>query len=76
MSGMLQATREQRNMPFLRRGMRCNMDGKFGNVTSGDITWLRVRFDGNNFSSNVHPTWQMTYYAEDGSVVKDYKQAK
>ncbi len=73
---MLQEARDNRNMPFLKRGMHCDCDGRFAHLTSGNSTHLRVRFDGNKFTSNVHPWWQMTYYAADGSVIADYKQAK
>ncbi len=73
---MLQEARDNRNMPFLKRGMRCDCNGKPGRVTGGNSTHLRMRFDGNKFTSTIHPKWEMTYYAEDGSVIMDYKQAK
>lgn len=69
----LQEARQYRNMPFLKRGMRANMDGRGGTITSGDSTHLRMRFDGQKHSSPIHPWWQMTYYGHDGSIVKDYK---
>jgi hypothetical protein len=74
MPGMLEGVRESRRMPFLRRGMQIDMDGRKGRITGGNAYCnLQVRFDGCNYSSNVHPTWETTYYAEDGSVVADYK---
>ena len=42
-------------------------------LASGDGTHLRVRFDGQRFSSVVHPKWQMTFYAPDGRILKNYK---
>ena len=66
--------RAMRKMPFLRRGMRVDMDGKGGRLTSGNSAYLRVRFDGMSFSKRVHPTWQMTFFAADGSIIKDYKE--
>lgn len=69
----LKEAAETRHMPFLKRGMRADMDGRAGTITSGDSAHLRMRFDGQRRSSVVHPTWQMTFYAKDGSVVKDYK---
>lgn len=70
----LAEARANRNMPFLKRGLRADMDGRGGVITSGDSAHLRMRFDGQSYSSVVHPTWQMTYYAQDGSIVRDYKQ--
>ncbi len=75
MPGMLEGVRQSRKMPFLRRGMRVDMDGRQGRITGGNsYANLQVRFDGHNYSSNAHPTWETTYYNEDGSVVADYKQ--
>lgn len=72
----LSEARANRNMPFLKRGMRADMDGRSGTITSGDSAHLRMRFDGEKRVSVVHPWWQMTYYAKDGSIVKNYKQEK
>jgi len=65
-----------RNMPFLHRGMRANMAGRDGVITSGDSGHLRIRFDGQKQPSVVHPWWEMTYYNSDGSIAKDYKKGK
>ncbi len=64
--------RRTRNMPWLKRGMRCDMDGKPGTVT-GAGTYLHIRFDGQRHSVNCHPTWAMTFYDASGKVVADYK---
>lgn len=72
--GYLEHVRIDRKMPFLRRGMQTDMNGKKGVVCGGNSHCnLQVRFDGQKFSSNVHPWWEMTYYASDGSVIRDYK---
>lgn len=70
----LPEARTNRNMPFLKRGMRADMDGRKGVITSGNSSHLRIRFEGERHTSVIHPTWQMTYYAQDGSVLKDYKE--
>lgn len=67
-------TSPTRNMPWIRKGMRCNMDGRDGTVTVGDGGYVRVRFDGEKHSHPCHPHWMMTYYREDGSILKDYKE--
>lgn len=70
----LRDVREGRNMPFLRRGMRANMNGRDGAITGGNLAHLWMRFDGETRSVNVHPTWQMTFYDKNGRVVADYKK--
>lgn len=42
-------------------GDRITMDGKPGTVLRpiGDPHYLRVRLDGQNHESNVHPTWHV-----------------
>jgi hypothetical protein len=67
-------TSPTRNMPWIRRGLRCNMDGRWGVVTAGSGGGIRVRFDGEKHSKPCHPHWQMTYYDQNGNIIKDYKQ--
>lgn len=69
----LKEAKGYRNMPFLKCGMRADMNGRGGVITGGNSAHLRMRFDGEKYSSIIHPWWRMTYYAPDGSVVKDYK---
>jgi hypothetical protein len=69
----LEHARQYRNMPFLKRGMRADMNGRSGVITGGDSCHLRMRFDGKKRSSVIHPYWQMTYYNSDGSIIQDYK---
>jgi hypothetical protein len=71
----LQEARQNRSMSFLRRGMRADMNGRGGVITSGDSSHLRMRFDGEKRSSVIHPWWQMTYYYPDGSIAHEYKEA-
>jgi len=60
-------------MPFVKQGMTVDMNGKRGNLTSGNVGYVQVRFEGQRRSSRCHPQWEMTYYGQDGSVVMDYK---
>ena len=76
MAGQLQLVRDYRKMPFLRRGMRCNMDGRWAKVTSGFGAGLMVLFDDATYPKPVHPKWQMTYYDTDGNIVAEYKEKK
>lgn len=64
-----------RGMPWIKRGMPVDMNGKRGVVTrSAPGGGLRIRFDGEKRSKPCHPHWQMTYYNKDGSVRHDYKK--
>lgn len=75
--GFLPAVRKDRHMPWLRRGMLVDVNGKRGVVTGGNSGCnIQVRFEGRSWSSNCHPWWETTYYAADGTVIKDYKKAK
>lgn len=46
-----------------RVGQRITMNGKPGTIIRprGDPAHLRVRFDGQRHTSNVHPTWEVSY---------------
>ncbi len=67
--------RENYNLPFLKRGIRVCNHGRYGRVTSANSR-VKVRFDGWDKSVNCHPTWEMIYYAEDGSVLADFTKKK
>ncbi len=74
--GWLPAVRKDRNMPWLRRGMRVTMDGKPGRVTGGNsMANIQVRFDGEKFSRNCHPHWQTVYFDSCGNVLADYRMS-
>lgn len=78
MAGQLKGVREARNMPWLRRGMRVELHKdtgvKKGRVTGGNtMANIQVRFDGENFSRNCHPHWQMVYFEASGTVIADYR---
>lgn len=66
-----------RQMPFLKRGMRVEVDGDMGVVTAGNPSLnINVRFDGKNYSENCHPHWETRYFDKDGNVIADYTKAK
>lgn len=72
MAKSLNYVRTFRKMPWVKRGMCVAVNGRLGRVTGGgDGGNIRVRFDGENHSKNVHPHWQTTYY-QDGAVIADY----
>lgn len=74
MAGGLQYIRESRNMPWLRRGMVVDLDGRKGKITSGGPSGhVHVLFEDRTFPCPCHPQWQMTYYAKSGEVIANYK---
>ncbi len=62
-----------RNLPFLKRGMRVEVDGQPGRITSTYGHNLRIRFDGWEFPMNSHPRWEIVYFTADGSVLADFR---
>lgn len=73
MRGAIEALRKARQMPWLRRGIEVDIEGRRGKVVGANSSYnLQVRFNGDRRSCNCHPWWQTTYYS-DGKVIADYK---
>ncbi len=73
MKGAMEALRKARRMPWLKRGMDIDIEGKRGKVVGANSSYnLQVKFDGDRWSRNYHPWWQTTYYSS-GKVIADYK---
>ena len=67
--------KESRNMPFLKRGMVIEVDGRKGIVTAGNHSGnVNVRFDGEKHAVNCHPQWETVYFDKDGNVLADYRE--
>jgi hypothetical protein len=65
--------REYRGLPFVKRGMRVEMDGKPGRVAGANSSAnLDIIFDGDNYSQNCHPYWRMKYFGNGGEVIKEF----
>lgn len=73
MSNSFKYVKEYYKLPFIKRGMRVCNHGRPGKVTSANSR-VRVLFDGWTKPVNCHPTWEMIYYAEDGSVLADFTE--
>ncbi len=60
---------EYRRLPPIKKGMRCEVDGKFGKVVGGNSgANLNVVFDGYKDPMNCHPGWRMKIFNSDGTV--------
>ena len=67
--------RRMRGMPFVKVGMRVEylLDGRQGRVSGANTSEnLNITFDGENYSVNCHPKWQMRYFDKDGNIIKEY----
>jgi hypothetical protein len=69
----LESVKKNRNMPFLKRGLSVEIDGKMGSITSGNSSGnINVRLDGKNYSENFHPKWKTKYFDKDNNIIADY----
>lgn len=69
----LEYIRIRRNLPFVKRGMRIEVDGKMGTITSGNRSGnLNVRFDGEKYPQNCHPWWKTKYFDKQGNIIKEF----
>ena len=64
--------RSYRGVPA-KRGMRIfsTHSFQFGTITGSAGGYLKIRLDGEDYSCCYHPTWKLTYLANDGSVLKE-----
>lgn len=66
-----------RGMPFIKVGMRVlfTHSRKWGTITGvNNSANLNVKFDGDNYSCNCHPTWMMQYYDADGKMIAEFRE--
>lgn len=59
-----------RNLPAIKKGMRCEVDGRKGVIVGGNSSAnFNVKFDDNGTIRNCHPEWKMSIFNNDGSIV-------
>lgn len=71
----IERVRKGRNMPFIKIGMRVRhtYNGKYGRISGGNSSLnLNITFDGDNYSINCHPKWEMEYYDKNGEIIAKY----
>lgn len=64
--------KQRRDLPFLERNMKVEVDGKAGKVTGNYGHNLLVKYPDCKQSFNCHPHWRTKYFAKDGSLIKEY----
>ncbi len=68
---------EYRGIEFAYQGMSIDVAGRLGTIVGGNChSNLDVIFEDYTTPSNCHPTWETTYFAEDGTIIKDFKIQK
>lgn len=70
----INSTCEYRRVPLVRKGIKCEVDGKSGVIWGGNSgANFNVKFDEDNRISNCHPYWRMKIFNSDGSVLYEHK---
>jgi hypothetical protein len=63
---------EYRGLPRLKKGQRCEVDGKTGRVWGGNSAAnLNVLFDGERHAKNCHPNYRMKIFNDAGDVIHE-----
>lgn len=61
---------EYRQLPAIKKGMRCEVNGKHGEIRGGNSSCnFNVLFDGDKKPMNCHPGWKMKIFNSDGSII-------
>ena len=69
----IDSTGRYRNLPDIKKGMACEVDGRLGMVVGGNTAAnLNVKFDG--VVANCHPYWRMKILDFDGNVFYESKE--
>lgn len=72
----LDRIRKMRDLPFIKRGMRVEVDGRPGRICSGNNSLnLNIRLDGEKRPRNCHPYYRVKYFDRDGNVIKDFGES-
>lgn len=62
----------KRNMLFMKQGMEIIVNNRHGYITGSTGLNLLVKFDNEDFSTNVQPQWKTKYFSEEGDLIKEY----
>lgn len=60
--------RTARAMPWLKLGMRVDVNGRPAKIIGGTDN-LVIRFAGSKAKRYAHPLWETKYYDEDGKLI-------
>jgi hypothetical protein len=66
-----------RGVPNVKMGMKVNIDGRIAVLIGADCNCNFELMDTEEFCIiHAHPTWETTYYSDDGSVIYEFKKAQ
>jgi hypothetical protein len=71
---MFDYVKEAYRLPFLKAGMRVEINGKPGVVVGRSNSGLTAKMDDRGKELAFHPTWETVYYGEDMSIVADFRR--
>jgi hypothetical protein len=63
------------DLPFLKPGMKLEMDGKKCTALKEKNGHLQVKFE-NGSEGPIHPTWETVYFDDKGKILKDFREPK
>ncbi|HHX9918357.1 TPA: hypothetical protein ACVTHL_005440 [Bacillus cereus] len=63
-----------RRIPFAKRGMRVEVQGRMGTIVGNCKNDLYVILDGNPDKFRFNPYWEIAYFNENGGIIKDYRK--
>lgn len=66
---------EYRDVPNVRKGMPCNVNGRQGEIVGGNNSCnFNVKFDDNGDIMGCHPYWRFQIYTDTGLLYYDHEQ--
>ncbi len=63
-----------RRIPFAKRGMRVEVQGRKGTIVGNCKNDLFIVLDDNPHKFRFNPHWEIVYFNEKGEIIKDYRK--
>lgn len=67
---------ERQGLPFVRCGMKVEIDGSKAIITRKSGAYFRAYFLDHKCEGNFHPTWKTKYFDKDGKLIYDSEKEK
>jgi hypothetical protein len=76
----IRRTAEYRGVPFVRAGMRVQVDGDWGVIVghNDSANWDVLFDDDSRYKGqvlNCHPMWEIAYYDNSGEIIRDFRKS-
>lgn len=66
---MFDYIKEYYKLPFLKKGMKVEYEGKKGIITGARGQYLLIKEEGNKHSDPYHPTYHLKYFDSEGKEI-------